>query len=156
MYPGRSIASCWNVQQTSDLCACQQRNKVLLLYGSNTYFMWKYDKKYIKFVRCCYSGFLWYSVSQCLNVPMIKIIHSSILCKWANLQNQIIIAPTVYWLYRHWIARLFQTQQDLPLALPYTEGSFLLQIRYWGLRNLVLVNNNPTMYKIQFVLIQSA
>ena len=22
------------------------------------------------------------------NVPMIKIIHSSILCKWANLQNQ--------------------------------------------------------------------
>ena len=32
--------------------------------------------------------FLWYSVSQCWNVPMIKIIHSSILCKWANLQNQ--------------------------------------------------------------------
>ena len=29
----------------------------LLLYGSNTYFMWKYDNKYIKFVRCCYSGF---------------------------------------------------------------------------------------------------
>ena len=30
---------------------------VLLFYGSNTYFMWKYDNKYIKFVRCCYSGF---------------------------------------------------------------------------------------------------
>ena len=27
---------------------------------------------------------------------MIKIIHSSILFKWANLQNQIIIAPTVF------------------------------------------------------------
>ena len=30
---------------------------VLLFYGSNTYFMWKYDNKYIKFVWCCYSGF---------------------------------------------------------------------------------------------------
>ena len=25
--------------------------------GSNTYFMQKYDNKFIKFVRCCYSGF---------------------------------------------------------------------------------------------------
>ena len=30
---------------------------------------------------------------------MIKIIHSSILCKWANLQNLIIIAPTANTIY---------------------------------------------------------
>ena len=38
---------------------------------------------------------------------MINIIHSSILCKWANLQNQqnqIIIAPTVYKLFYNAIA----------------------------------------------------
>ena len=34
----------------------------------NTYFMWKYDNKYIQFVQCCYSGFFCDILS--LNVKM--------------------------------------------------------------------------------------
>ena len=43
--------------------------------------MWKYDNKYIKFVRCCYSGFFCDILS--LNVKMYQWLklHSSILCK---------------------------------------------------------------------------
>ena len=41
--------------------------QVLLFYGSNTYFMWKYENKYIKFVQCC-SGFFCDILS--LNVKM--------------------------------------------------------------------------------------
>ena len=37
----------------------------------------------------CYSGFICDILSlNVKNVPMIKIIHSYIFCKWANLQNQ--------------------------------------------------------------------
>ena len=42
--------------------------RICKFYGSNTYFMWNYDNKYIKFVRCCYSGFFYFILS--LNVKM--------------------------------------------------------------------------------------
>ena len=54
----RSVQTCWKTTTNIwPLCLPTKVSPVLLFYGSNTYFMWKYDNKYIKFVRCCYSGF---------------------------------------------------------------------------------------------------
>ena len=61
--------------------------------------MWKYDNKYVKFVPCCYSGFLYDILS--LNVKMYLWLKLYTVPFFVSGQTykiskgQIIIAPTV-------------------------------------------------------------
>ena len=64
--------------------------------GSNTYFMQKYDNKFLTFICCCYSGFC-LSVLNCTYDLNDTHFHYFLVGKpTKSARDQIIIAPPVY------------------------------------------------------------
>ena len=114
------------LQQTSALCACQQRFLHQVLSPIVLWIKYLYDNKYLKFVQCCYSGFfcdilslnvkmyLWlklYTVPFFVSGQTYKISKGSNNCcshcnskvLWKTLNNSMVKYEGWFWPY--WTAR---------------------------------------------------